>query len=158
MLVFDVTRKQSFENIPRWLRELRDHANRDIVLVLVGNKADLIAPGGGPAPAPAAVSAPAAAADGSAPVTTDADGTLAVGRQVTEEEARRLAAECQIPYFETSAKSGLNVDGAFNDCVRAIYQTAFKARAPAAGMRDPPAHFHFGHPHHCCGCAIGSLS
>lgn len=41
MLVYDVTRAESFENIPRWLRELRDHANRDIVLLMVGNKTDL---------------------------------------------------------------------------------------------------------------------
>jgi small GTP-binding protein len=38
MLVYDTTRAASFENIPRWLRELKDHANRDIVLMMVGNK------------------------------------------------------------------------------------------------------------------------
>jgi GTPase SAR1 family protein len=42
MLVFDVTSASSFENIRKWVRELKDHANRDIVLVLVGNKADLV--------------------------------------------------------------------------------------------------------------------
>jgi Ras-related protein Rab-11A len=41
-LVFDVTSASSFENIRKWVRELKDHANRDIVLVLVGNKADLV--------------------------------------------------------------------------------------------------------------------
>lgn len=38
VLVYDVTKQVTFENIPRWLRELRDYANRDIVLILVGNK------------------------------------------------------------------------------------------------------------------------
>jgi len=38
MLVYDVTKAASFENVPRWLRELKDHANRDIVLMMVGNK------------------------------------------------------------------------------------------------------------------------
>ena len=31
LLVYDVTKPASFENVPRWLRELKDHANRDIV-------------------------------------------------------------------------------------------------------------------------------
>ena len=29
-LVYDVTKASSFDNIPRWLRELKDHANRDV--------------------------------------------------------------------------------------------------------------------------------
>jgi len=41
-----VCKQVSFDNIPRWLRELRDHANRDIVLLLVGNKRDLAENGG----------------------------------------------------------------------------------------------------------------
>lgn len=45
LLVYDVTSFLSFENIPRWLKELRDHANRDIVLVLVGNKIDMLEKG-----------------------------------------------------------------------------------------------------------------
>jgi len=45
MLVYDVTKSSSFENVPRWLRELKDHANRDIVLTMVGNKVDLLADG-----------------------------------------------------------------------------------------------------------------
>ena len=31
----------SFDNIERWLRELRDHADSNIVIMLVGNKSDL---------------------------------------------------------------------------------------------------------------------
>ena len=46
VLVFDSTEQRSFENIPRWLGELRDHANRDIGLVMVGNKKDKIDEGG----------------------------------------------------------------------------------------------------------------
>lgn len=45
LLVYDVTSFITFENIPRWLKELRDHANRDIVLVLVGNKTDMLEKG-----------------------------------------------------------------------------------------------------------------
>lgn len=31
----------TFENVERWLKELRDHADANIVISLVGNKADL---------------------------------------------------------------------------------------------------------------------
>nr|XP_043632923.1 ras-related protein Rab2BV-like [Erigeron canadensis] len=41
LLVYDITKKQSFDNILRWLRELRDHADSNIVLMLAGNKCDL---------------------------------------------------------------------------------------------------------------------
>ncbi|CEM14028.1 unnamed protein product [Vitrella brassicaformis CCMP3155] len=41
LLVYDISKRQSFENIDRWLKELRDHADPNIVILLVGNKADL---------------------------------------------------------------------------------------------------------------------
>ncbi|KAG0503546.1 hypothetical protein HPP92_003618 [Vanilla planifolia] len=41
LLVYDVTRHATFENTERWLRELRDHTDPNIVVMLVGNKSDL---------------------------------------------------------------------------------------------------------------------
>ncbi|KVI09886.1 ras-related protein Rab2BV-like [Cynara cardunculus var. scolymus] len=41
LMVYDITKKQTFENVQRWLRELRDHADSNIVIMLVGNKSDL---------------------------------------------------------------------------------------------------------------------
>lgn len=32
---------ETFENVERWLKELRDHADPNIVIMLVGNKSDL---------------------------------------------------------------------------------------------------------------------
>ena len=40
-LVFDVTKLSSFSNIKTWIEELREYANPNIVIVLVGNKTDL---------------------------------------------------------------------------------------------------------------------
>lgn len=37
----DITRSQSFQNVSHWLKELRDHADDNIVIMLVGNKSDL---------------------------------------------------------------------------------------------------------------------
>ncbi|EPS57447.1 hypothetical protein M569_17370, partial [Genlisea aurea] len=41
LLVYDITRHVTFENVERWLKELRGHTDPNIVVMLVGNKADL---------------------------------------------------------------------------------------------------------------------
>ncbi|XP_054811988.1 ras-related protein Rab11D isoform X1 [Prosopis cineraria] len=41
LLVYDVTRSATFENASRWLKELRDHTDPSIVVMLIGNKSDL---------------------------------------------------------------------------------------------------------------------
>ncbi|CAN7054344.1 unnamed protein product [Brassica rapa subsp. trilocularis] len=41
LLIYDITRRTTFENIKKWLFELREFANPDTVVVLVGNKSDL---------------------------------------------------------------------------------------------------------------------
>lgn len=41
LLVYDISNAMSFANVPRWLKELRDHADTNIVIMLVGNKKDL---------------------------------------------------------------------------------------------------------------------
>ncbi|BAT86714.1 hypothetical protein LR48_Vigan09g276300 [Vigna angularis] len=41
LLVYDVTKPTTFENVSRWLKELRDHADVNIVIMLIGNKTDL---------------------------------------------------------------------------------------------------------------------
>uniref|UniRef100_A0A0E0C7R5 GTP-binding protein n=1 Tax=Oryza meridionalis TaxID=40149 RepID=A0A0E0C7R5_9ORYZ len=41
LLVYDVTRRATFDNVARWLKELRDHTDPSIVVMLVGNKSDL---------------------------------------------------------------------------------------------------------------------
>lgn len=39
--MYDVTRRSTFENVERWLRELRDHTDPNVVVMLIGNKSDL---------------------------------------------------------------------------------------------------------------------
>jgi small GTP-binding protein len=41
LLVYDIAKHATYENVERWLRELRDHADQNIVIMLVGNKSDL---------------------------------------------------------------------------------------------------------------------
>jgi len=41
LLVYDIAKHVTYENVERWLRELRDHADQNNVIMLVGNKSDL---------------------------------------------------------------------------------------------------------------------
>jgi len=42
LLVYDVTRQTTFQNCLKWLEELRTNAEPNIVILLVGNKVDLV--------------------------------------------------------------------------------------------------------------------
>ncbi|XP_057497727.1 ras-related protein RABA3-like [Actinidia eriantha] len=41
MLVYDITKRQTFDHVARWVEELRAHADSSIVIMLIGNKSDL---------------------------------------------------------------------------------------------------------------------
>ncbi|BGO97226.1 Rab GTPase ypt31 [Rhodotorula toruloides] len=41
LLVYDIAKHATYVNVLRWLKELRDHADSNIVIMLVGNKSDL---------------------------------------------------------------------------------------------------------------------
>ncbi|XP_014816727.1 PREDICTED: ras-related protein Rab-25 [Calidris pugnax] len=41
LVVFDITKHQTYDVVERWLKELYDHAEASIVVMLVGNKTDL---------------------------------------------------------------------------------------------------------------------
>ncbi|CAM5998969.1 unnamed protein product [Sphagnum balticum] len=41
LVVFDISRKETFRNVSRWVEDVRNNSNKDVILVLVGNKSDL---------------------------------------------------------------------------------------------------------------------
>lgn len=41
LLVYDISRRRTFDNIGRWLNELQTHSDMNVVTILVGNKSDL---------------------------------------------------------------------------------------------------------------------
>jgi len=41
LMVYDITKAQTFKNVEKWMQELREYADPDIVIMLVGNKSDL---------------------------------------------------------------------------------------------------------------------
>ena len=97
LLVYDITRRSSFESVTAWLSDLRQIAEEGIVVILVGNKSDL------------------------ASQSTDIEGgnKRAVTKQEAEEWCQR---EGVIKYVETSAKSGEGVEKAFLEVAERIYQ------------------------------------
>jgi len=41
LIVFDITKQSSFRNVDKWLQELKEHADANVVIMLIGNKSDL---------------------------------------------------------------------------------------------------------------------
>uniref|UniRef100_A0A8C3CHW6 RAB37, member RAS oncogene family n=1 Tax=Cairina moschata TaxID=8855 RepID=A0A8C3CHW6_CAIMO len=41
LLLYDITSKMSFDNIRAWLTEIHEYAQKDVVIMLLGNKADV---------------------------------------------------------------------------------------------------------------------
>ncbi|KAK8501986.1 hypothetical protein V6N13_023241 [Hibiscus sabdariffa] len=41
LLVYDISRRQTFDSVGRWLNELQTHSDMNVVTILVGNKSDL---------------------------------------------------------------------------------------------------------------------
>ena len=76
----------------KWLKDIRDRCNENIVVILIGNKSD-----------------------------------LAIEKRVVKREAAASwAAEHQIPYVETSAIDGTNVEEAFELIINEVYRVLKK--------------------------------
>lgn len=84
-LVYDISRVNTFLNIPIWLKEIRKEVHSETVLVLIGNKID-----------------------------------KENVRQVSTKQGEDMAAEYDLLFFETSAKTGSNVDSMFEEAVNQI--------------------------------------
>lgn len=84
IVVYDITNIESFNNVKRWLTEIDKYARENVNKLLVANKSDL------------------GETDGGAPL-----------RQVSQEKGKEFAEQLDIPFLETSAKTGTFVDTAF---------------------------------------------
>uniref|UniRef100_G3WVF7 small monomeric GTPase n=1 Tax=Sarcophilus harrisii TaxID=9305 RepID=G3WVF7_SARHA len=91
LLLYDVTNRASFDNIQAWLTEIHEYAQKDVVLMLLGNKVD-----------------------------------STQERVVKREDGEKLAKEYGVPFMETSAKTGLNVDLAFKAIAKELKHRSMK--------------------------------
>lgn len=123
LLVFDLTRRETFDSVTQWLNDLRQIAEPDIVVVLVGNKSDL---------ASSDNEEPPAATNGTATISTTEHTGLAAKkkpRAISKSEAEAYCASHNIiRYVETSAKSGEGVESAFLEVAQRIYENIEKGR------------------------------
>ncbi|XP_023805388.1 ras-related protein Rab-37 [Oryzias latipes] len=91
LLLYDITSKSSFDNIRAWLTEIHEYAQSDVVIMLLGNKAD-----------------------------------MSSERAIRRDEGERLAREYSVPFMETSAKTGVNVELAFTAIAKELKQRAIQ--------------------------------
>lgn len=81
IFVYDMTKRNTFESIPRWIEFANTHtAPQGYKPILIANKTDLSAE-----------------------------------RVISQEEGLQFAHENNMRYFETSAKTGHNIDGVFSE-------------------------------------------
>ncbi|ESK91052.1 rab family gtpase [Moniliophthora roreri MCA 2997] len=131
LLVYDVTSRKSFMNARSWLADVREHADPHLTCILVGNKVDLCEPESEPG------EGAAASGDASA-----AQSTIKRRRQVSTEEAEVFAKEEGLLFVESSAKSGQNVEKAFEDAARDILDKIHRGvfdddRSPGVKLSKP---------------------
>lgn len=118
LVAYDLTKPTSLIKAKHWVAELQRQASPGIVIALVGNKLDLTNE----------TSHGDAAGD-----EEDGTGDSGDARKVSTEEAKTYAEEESLLFFETSAKTGVNVTEVFTAIANAIPESSLKsARGPGA--------------------------
>ena len=102
ILIYDVTNKQSYENVKNWLTQIKEEANPNVIIYLAGNKIDV----------------------------------EEEQRVITTEDGQKIADEYKLPFKETSAKNGINVNEIFQELVEKIDETFSKLEVPKGEQKN----------------------
>ena len=86
-IVYDISKKDSFQSIDKWVEIFKNISSKNATLMLLGNKSDL----------------------------ND-------NREIMEKIGEEKAKELNISFFETSASNGKNIDVAFNELLKNIFE------------------------------------
>ena len=85
ILIYDITNRQTFDNVNNWLSQIKEEAMENVTIFLIANKVD-----------------------------------DELHRTVNYDEGKNLSDEYKLQFFETSAKTGKNVDECFTQLVKQI--------------------------------------
>ena len=126
LVVYDLTKPTSLVKARHWVAELQRQASPGIVIALVGNKVDLTNEES---------TESTKSTDGDETTSGDAGEAESEGdaRKISTREGREYAEEEGLLFFETSAKSGLNVQEVFTAIANAIPETQMKGTRGAGG-------------------------
>ena len=126
LVVYDLTKPTSLVKAKHWVAELQRQASPGIVIALVGNKRDLTNED-------AAASGKADIGDGGDIEGGEVAEESGDARKISTKEGKDYAEEESLLFFETSAKTGVNVQEVFTAIANAIPETQMKgAKGPGA--------------------------
>jgi Ras-related protein Rab-5C len=137
LVVYDLTKPSSLVKAKHWVAELQRQASPGIVIALVGNKLDLANDAGGSSSGTASARTDSSA---TTPDSTEPTGDQAPeendnsdARKISTREASSYAEDESLLFFETSAKTGVNVTEVFTAIANAIPETSLKGARGAGG-------------------------
>ncbi|KAF1985258.1 ras-domain-containing protein [Aulographum hederae CBS 113979] len=132
LVVYDLTKASSLTKAQHWVAELQRQASPGIVIALVGNKFDLVSPEGSAAAGGASLDDESEEGNNDANAE-DEDAEDSDARKIPTAKAAAYAAEESLLFYETSAKTGMNVQEVFTAIANAIPEASLKGPRGSGG-------------------------